>query len=97
MYNHRFIMQQISITGLLILLLTSFGVSEEIETTDSNVWKDHAAENTVNQDLEEGSTFLSIYTQIYIRDNKDRYDLTATVSLHNPNAIDSIYIDRAVF
>tara|TARA_R110002072_G_scaffold125944_1_gene262317 strand:+ start:453 stop:860 length:408 start_codon:yes stop_codon:yes gene_type:complete len=47
--------------------------------------------------LENGSTFLSIYSQIFMRTEQDYVDLTVTVSLHNPNMQDSLFINKAVY
>jgi len=91
-------MKKLSIFLVLpLLVLVSCGLPESNDHKDPNIWKERMVDNIGSMNLETGRTFLSIYTQIYIRDDQDQYDLTATVSIHNPNQLDSVYIDRAVF
>ncbi|WP_432410717.1 DUF3124 domain-containing protein [Rasiella sp. SM2506] len=86
---------------LLLLLLTSVIYSCEkprkLSSTDPVNWEKRILKNIPVDSLENGSTFLSIYSQIFLRTDQDETDLTATVSLHNPNTTDSIYINKAVY
>ena len=47
--------------------------------------------------LTQGSTYLSIYSEIYSQSEHRTHDLTATVSMRNPNTDSKIYIQRANF
>lgn len=82
---------------LIIVTFISCGPVENVDVAKEQVWKSRMLESIADPDLEAGSTFLSIYSQIYTRDDKASYDLTTTVSMHNPNALDSVYVDSAVY
>lgn len=80
-----------------LLLMCSCAEPHKLSSTDANDWDKRTVKSTVPDSLVKGSTFLSIYSQIYMRNEKDQTDLTATVSLHNPNLMEQIYIDKAVY
>ena len=44
-----------------------------------------------------GSSYLSVYSQIYNETEHKTYNLTATVSIRNVNSRDTIYIDNAEY
>ncbi len=84
---------------LLSFTLVLFSCIEprKLSSTDQVNWDKRAVTTPILDSLETGSTFLSIYSQIYMRNDQDQAGLTATVSLHNPNIKDKIYIDNAVY
>lgn len=45
--------------------------------------------------LESKFTYLPIYSEVYSRSNEDTRNLTATVSIHNMNLNDSLFIMKA--
>ena len=62
----------------------------EIETVD---WeKRELAFIPADSALEKGSTYLSIYSQIYSQSEKNTRDLTVTVSIRNPDAKDTLFL-----
>lgn len=69
----------------------------ELSSTDPVNWDKRSINTTVQDSLETGSTFLSIYSQIYMRNEEEQSDLTVTVSLHNPNLNEQLFIDKAVY
>jgi len=85
---------------LFLLLATTFYSCKQprqLSSTDPVNWEKRVIQEIPYDSLESGSTFLSIYSQIYLRTDQDETDLTATVSLHNPNISDTIYINKAVY
>ena len=44
-----------------------------------------------------GSTYLSVYSQIYSLDEHKTHDLTVTVSMRNINKTDTIYLNKAEY
>ncbi|EDM44918.1 hypothetical protein SCB49_02319 [unidentified eubacterium SCB49] len=82
---------------LLPLLLLSCEPPHTLSSTDPVNWGKRAVKETLPDSLETGSTFLSIYSQIFTRNEKDHTALTATVSIHNPNLKEAVYIDKAVY
>lgn len=51
----------------------------------------------LNDSLKSGSTYLSVYSQIYSRSEHRTQDLTATVSMRNINVADTIFILKATY
>ncbi|MAY53528.1 MAG: hypothetical protein CMC75_09755 [Flavobacteriaceae bacterium] len=82
---------------LFAALLYSCEKPRKLSSTDPVNWEKKMVKNIPYDSLETGSTFLSIYSQIFLRTDQDEADLTATVSLHNPNITDTIYIAKAVY
>ncbi|MDT7827514.1 DUF3124 domain-containing protein [Pricia sp. S334] len=85
---------------LLVLCLAVLSCNEEpgkLSSTDAVNWEKRKLAEPVSDSLEIGHTFLSIYSSIYMRNDQEQSDLTATVSLHNPNRNEDIFIDRAVY
>lgn len=80
-----------------LLLLVSCREPRPLSSTDPVNWEKRTVKTVLPDTLEKGSTFLSIYSQIYMRNEEDQAGLTATVSLHNPNLNENIYIDKAVY
>tara|TARA_R110002049_G_scaffold308819_1_gene514204 strand:- start:5472 stop:5981 length:510 start_codon:yes stop_codon:yes gene_type:complete len=68
-----------------------------LNSTHPENWNKRMVKQAITDSLEIGSTFLSIYSQIYTRDENELIDLSATVSLHNPNVKDTIYINKTVY
>jgi hypothetical protein len=66
------------------------------EVTPVN-WNKRSANLTTSDSLQQGVTYLSVYSQIYSRSEHRRHDLTATVSLRNVSIEDTIYVSRAQF
>jgi hypothetical protein len=82
---------------LVIFLCASCEKHKELNSTHPENWNKRTVNYAIKDSLEFGSTFLSIYSQIYTRDENELIDLSATVSLHNPNVEDTIYIDKTVY
>jgi hypothetical protein len=82
---------------LASLLLFSCEQPRKLSSTDPFNWNKRTVTTVIKDSLEAGSTFLSIYSQIYMRNDEEQSDLTATVSLHNPNLKEKIFIDKAVY
>lgn len=81
----------------MVGLLLSCTEPRELSSINPTNWENRTVKTIVSDSLEKGRTFLSIYSQIYLRSENDQSDLTATVSLHNPNVDEQIYFDKAVY
>lgn len=55
----------------------------------------HNRNATVNSSYHKGSTYLSVYSQVYQRNEQRTYDLTVMASMRNTSLSDSIYIISA--
>jgi hypothetical protein len=82
---------------ILAAALYSCEHPRKLSSTDPINWEKRILNNIPQDSLESGSTFLSIYSQIFLRTDQEQANLTATVSLHNPNTRDTIYINKAVY
>lgn len=69
----------------------------QLSSTSPEKWESRTVTNAIPDSLEAGSTFLSVYSQIHVRNEDNISDLSATVSLHNPNLEEKIFIEKAVF
>ena len=83
--------------ALVYLLVLSCEEPKPLSSVDPVNWDKRTVKSTLSDSLETGSTFLSIYSQIYLRTENDQADLTATISLHNPNREAQVYVDKAVY
>jgi Protein of unknown function (DUF3124) len=90
-------MKYILLLFLLTTCLHSCEQQRKLSSMDPVNWEKRMLKNSLTDSLENGSTFLSIYSQIFLRTDQDEADLTATVSLHNPNIKDTVYINKAVY
>ena len=61
----------------------------------NNDWSAREATIPMNDSLEEGSTYLPVYSEIYQRNQNFTFDLTATVSIRNISLNDTIYVKSA--
>jgi len=89
-------MRYLYVSFIASLLLLSCE-TQEPSSLDPVKWEKRAVKEQLPDSLEIGSTFISVYAQIYIRSLNDQTGLTSTISIHNPNINDQIYIDKAVY
>lgn len=82
---------------LISMTILSCERPRKLSSTDPVNWDKRTVKTTLQDSLDQGSTFLSIYSQIFVRNDQEKSDLTATVSLHNPNLDTEIYIDKAIY
>ncbi len=90
-------MKSLYTISLLLLILFSCDRPREMSSTNRVNWEKRTVKTEITDSLQKGSTFLSIYSQIYVRNEKEQSNLTVTVSLHNPNLTERIFIDKAVY
>lgn len=85
--------------SLIVASILIFSCEEPYKpsSTDVTNWEKRTVNSPIPDSLRQGSTFLSIYSQIYVRNENEQSDLTATVSLHNPNLTERIFIDKAIY
>ena len=90
-------MNRLYILCLLFLVFISCQKEKEYSSVDPVIWENRTVTGTLPETLEHGSSYLSIYSQIYSVSQHGIYDLTATVSMRNPNRADSIFIEKAEY
>lgn len=84
------------ILAIFFLFLSSCEQPKELSSINPINWKKRAYTPT-EQGLVPGSSYLSVYSEIYSRTENSTIDLTATVSIRNINQTDTIYLDKAEY
>ncbi len=82
---------------LLALLIQSCEEKLEISSVDPVSWEKRTIDYRLPDSLTQGTTYLSVYSQIYSQTGQRTHDLTATISLRNTNMSDSIFVDNAKY
>lgn len=81
----------------LFVLLLSCEEKPKMSSINQVDWENRYGEPTVNDSLTHGSTYLSVYSEIYSRSDQRTHNLTATVSMRNTSKTDTIYIKKAEY
>ncbi len=89
----------IRFSGLLfiisILFIYSCSEKKEYSSVDPINWEKRTLKSNPGDSLEVGTTYLSVYSQIYSRSEHSTHDLTVTVSMRNTSPEDSVYLLKA--
>lgn len=80
-----------------IFLMISCGDRPEFVSPDSIDWQKRAQEIPAMDSLETGTSYLSVYSQIYNYTEHQLQDLTVTVSMRNTNRADTIYLNNVEY
>ena len=70
---------------------------KEISSIDPVNWDNRTVRGVLSDSLNQGTTYLSVYSQIYSQSEHITHDLTATVSMRNTNKADTVYINKAEY
>ncbi|OIQ39152.1 MAG: hypothetical protein BM563_04910 [Bacteroidetes bacterium MedPE-SWsnd-G1] len=86
-----------NIVNLLVLLILFQSCKNDvtISSIDSVNWDKRKVENKLPESLISGTTYLSVYSQIYSQSENRIHDLTSTVSIRNTSRQDTIFIKNA--
>jgi len=79
------------------MVLQSCEEPKEVSSINPVNWEKRTMKSVPKDSLNEGSTYLSLYSEIYSRTEHSTIDLTATVSIRNINQRDTIYLKKAEF
>ncbi len=79
------------------LLLNSCDKKKETSSINPENWKKRTVNYTLSDSLESGTTYLSVYSQIYSMTEHRTHNLTATISMRNTNRSDTIFIQKAEY
>ncbi len=82
---------------ILFLLLTIIGCTQDIKTYEVHEedWSQRTADIKMEDSLNIGKSYLSVYSQIYSYSQHQKYNMTGMISLRNVSELDTIYITRA--
>lgn len=84
---------------LLFALFIVLGCQESREISSINPvnWQKRTIDITGQSNLITGSSYLSVYSEIYERSERLTYELTVTVSMRNISSSDSVFILNAEY
>ncbi|AHW59081.1 Protein of unknown function [Draconibacterium orientale] len=85
-------MKQLLIFVVIIVVASACKHQEKIEPLKKVNWENRKAGAFNPDSLQSGTSYLSVYSQIYSGSQERLVDLTATISMRNPNASDTLYI-----
>ncbi len=89
------------ILSFLLLLNFLFACSGTQEHSFTNVNQEDwsARKTTVNPEdsLVNGTTYLSSYSEIYVKSEQRKFSLTGTISMRNMNLTDTVYISSSAY
>lgn len=92
---------------LVLIFIGTLAACESQESSERGVkeigsvgpvnWEQRRVQLSESDSLTEGSTYLSVYSQIYQLTQGLTYDLTATISIRNVSSTDSVFVRRAEY
>ena len=87
--------------GILLIILMGLIASCENEKAISSYnpvdWETRSAKTPKIDSLQNGKSYLSVYSEIYSQTEHRTHNLTTTVSMRNINIKDTIYINKAEY
>ncbi|MHA7057206.1 DUF3124 domain-containing protein [Aquimarina sp. M1] len=81
----------------MIVLLFSCNEKKEISSMNPENWSKRAINISSKDSLEFGTSYLSVYSQIYSTTEQKTHNLTSLVSMRNTRESDTIYLLRAEY
>lgn len=90
-------MKLTSIFIICSVLLFNCEPAKEAENIHQENWTKREVNIPLNDSLEYGKSYLSIYSQIYSISQHTTYNLTALASLRNVSDTDTIYLTKASY
>ncbi|WP_378187109.1 DUF3124 domain-containing protein [Aquimarina sp. W85] len=78
----------------IVCSCTTVDTPDDIAPID---WQSRLVEKLPLDSLRTGTTYLSVYSQIYSITQHRKHNLTATISLRNTSPLDTLYIDKALY
>ena len=82
---------------LIVVLLFSCNKKKKISSINPENWSNRAINLSLEDSLEYGKSYLSIYSQIYSITEHKTHNLTSMVSMRNTSDLDTIYLLRAEY
>lgn len=90
-------MKNLFLYFLFTTILISCDEPKEVNSVNLIKWNNRIVNYTLNDSIGHGTTYISVYSQIYSKTEPTAHDLTATISIRNINQKDSIFINKAEY
>ena len=87
----------VSLIVLLLIFSCTEKVQKEVSSIDPVNWSNRTAAISVQDSLMSGTSYLSVYSEIYSETEHRTHNLTSTISMRNTNLRDTIYINKAEY
>lgn len=87
-------MKSITIILSLLLIISCTTEQPKIEVNNTN-WEQKSISITNDSSLFNGSSYLSVYSEVYSKTEHRTHNLTVTVSMRNTSSTDSVFIKNA--
>jgi hypothetical protein len=81
----------------LFLIFSACEDEKEVSSLDSVNWGKKKVTKVLSDSLFNGSTYLSVYSEIYSLSEHLTHNLTATISIRNTSRTDSLFIIKAEY
>jgi len=88
---------KLSLLVIISLLLISCEEDYQLSSVNPNNWDKRIVKLSPKDSLETGTTYLSVYSQIYSQTEHRTHNLTVTISMRNTNKKDSVFIQNAEY
>ncbi|MFL1896074.1 DUF3124 domain-containing protein [Aquimarina sp. 2-A2] len=85
------------LVSMLLIIISSCNDNYEESDITPIDWQHRLVTSFPNDSLRTGTTYLSVYSQIYSLTQHRKHDLTATISLRNTSISDTLYINKATY
>ena len=87
----------ISFIFLLLIISCADRAQKEVSSIDPVNWNNRTATISEQDSLLKGTSYLSVYSEIYSETEHRTHNLTSTISMRNTNLKDTIYITQAEY
>ena len=81
--------------GILVVFLTNCNSETSDEPSHTINLSSKVVSSDIIKPLEKGSTYLSVYSEIYSNTEKRTHSLTVTVSIRNTSVTQDVFISKA--
>lgn len=81
----------------ILLLIFSCQNEQQEEVLIQDNLNYNRVDFTITDSLIEGSTYLSVYSEVYSQTEHKTHNLTATISMRNTSSTDTIYLTNAAY
>lgn len=82
---------------LLPFILQCCQDRNQVSSVNAVNWSNRTVSRSLNDSLPRGTTYLSVYSEIYSESEHRTHDLTVTVSMRNTNINDTVFINKAEY
>jgi len=87
----------VSFLFLMLIFSCTEKTKKKVSSIDPVNWNNRMANISQTDSLFTGTSYLSVYSEIYSETEHRTHNLTSTISMRNTNLKDTIYINKAEY